>query len=178
MIILVITTEIDRQNTRCTCEGYMMNVHSGHARWFVLPANWCQVHELLCRVSLRLTSSSLERTSTVCLAFLAITRSCDWLIMLSPSQLSPVHDPFSISEIAGQCHITSYHRMISSHPIRLGVNILWLLCSRWYFASFSLTVMICCSQPIRPVLPHLWRILVQSDRLCGELSFSLLLFYV
>ena len=39
MIMRLITIEIGRQNSRCTCKGYMINVHDGHALVVVCPSN-------------------------------------------------------------------------------------------------------------------------------------------
>ena len=44
--MLMITIEIGRQNSGCTCKGYTMNVHDGHALAVCLPAKWRQVHGL------------------------------------------------------------------------------------------------------------------------------------
>ena len=37
--MLMITIEIGRQNSGCTCKGYVMNVHDGHALVVCLPAD-------------------------------------------------------------------------------------------------------------------------------------------
>ena len=42
---------IGSQNSGCTCQGYMMNVHDGHALVVCLRAKWRPVHGLYTRLS-------------------------------------------------------------------------------------------------------------------------------
>ena len=46
IIMLMITIEIGRQNSGCTCKGYMMNVHDDHALVVCLGGKWRRVHGL------------------------------------------------------------------------------------------------------------------------------------
>ena len=69
--MLMITIEINRQNSGFACKGYMMNVHDGHALVVSLPAKWCQVHGLYTRIYIPCTRQppvALRRANT-CIIF-------------------------------------------------------------------------------------------------------------